>query len=181
MKKKNGFTMVELLVSLVLITTLSIALFKAVANIQKKEQINIARNSLTAFKTVLNNNIEIDFINDTITELYSCGDNCFDITYKNKGKVRLNLEDNIITYGSMKEEIPKNYKLYSNMSITFYETDEGNKNAYVLLTIPIKGDLEKGFENIKYMYLYNSKENPINDNALEVTLDYNDGSNKKHI
>ena len=41
MKKKNGFTMVELLVSLVLITTLSIALFKVVANIQKKEQINI--------------------------------------------------------------------------------------------------------------------------------------------
>ena len=149
MKKKNGFTMVELLVSLVLITTLSIALFKVVANIQKKEQINIARNSLTAFKAVLNNNIETDFINDTITELYSCGDNCFDITYKNKGKVRLNLEDNIITYGSMKEEIPKNYKLYSNMSITFYESDEENKNAYVLLTIPIKGDLEKGFENIK--------------------------------
>ena len=83
MKKKNGFTMVELLVSLVLITTLSIALFKVVANIQKKEQINIARNSLTAFKAVLNNNIETDFINDTITKLYSCGDNCFDITYKN--------------------------------------------------------------------------------------------------
>lgn len=40
MKKKNGFTMVELLVSLVLITTLSLALFKAVANIQKKEQMN---------------------------------------------------------------------------------------------------------------------------------------------
>ena len=179
MKKKNGFTMVELLVSLVLITTLSIALFKVVANIQKKEQINIARNSLTAFKAVLNNNIETDFINDTITELYSCGDNCFDITYKNKGKVRLNLEDNIITYGSMKEELPKNYKLYSNISITFYESDEENKNAYVLLTIPIKGDLEKGFENIKYMYLYNSKENPINDNSLKVTLDYNDGSNKK--
>ena len=179
MKKKNGFTMVELLVSLVLITTLSIALFKVVANIQKKEQINIARNSLTAFKAVLNNNIETDFINDTITELYSCGDNCFDITYKNKGKVRLNLEDNIITYGSMKEELPKNYKLYSNISITFYESDEENKNAYVLLTITIKGDLEKGFENIKYMYLYNSKENPINDNSLKVTLDYNDGSNKK--
>ena len=79
MKKKNGFTMVELLVSLVLITTLSIALFKVVANIQKKEQMNIARNSLTAFKAVLNNNIETDFINDTITELYSCGDNCFDM------------------------------------------------------------------------------------------------------
>ena len=29
------------------------------------------------------------------------------------------------------------------------------------------------------MYLYNSKENRINDNSLKVTLDYNDGSNKK--
>ncbi len=179
MKNKNGFTMVELLVSLVLITTLSLALFKVVANMQKKEQVNIAKNSLIAFKAVLNNNIETDFINDIITELYSCGDNCFDITYKNKGTVRLSLDGNIITYGSMKEEIPKNYKLYSNMSITFYETSEENKNAYVLLTLPIKGDLEKGFDNVKYMYLYNSRENPINDNSIEVTLDYNDGSNTK--
>ena len=86
MKKKNGFTMVELLVSLVLITTLSLALFKTVANIQKKEQMSIARNSLTAFKTVLNSNIENDFVDDIITDIYSCGDNCFDITYKNSDK-----------------------------------------------------------------------------------------------
>ena len=73
-------------------------------------------------------------------------------------------------------EIPKNYKLYSNMSITFYESDEENKNAYVLLTLPLKGDLEKGFDNVKYMYLYNSKENPINDNSIRVTLDNNNNS-----
>jgi uncharacterized repeat protein (TIGR02543 family)/prepilin-type N-terminal cleavage/methylation domain-containing protein len=181
MKKFNkyGFTMVELLVSLVLITTLSLALFKGVANIQKKEQISVARNSLTAFKTVLNNNIETDFIDDTITELYSCGENCFDITYQNKGTVRLNLDGNTIVYGSMQEEIPKNYKLYSNISIAFYESDEDNNNAYVLLSIPIKGDYETDFDNIKYVYLYDTTENPINDNAIEVTLDYNDGTNKK--
>ena len=75
MKKKNGFTMVELLVSLVLITTLSLALFKTVPNIQNKEQMSIARNSLTAFKTVLNSNIENDFVDDIITDIYSCGDN----------------------------------------------------------------------------------------------------------
>lgn len=38
MKRQNGFTMIELLVSLVLITTLLLALFKTVANIQKKKQ-----------------------------------------------------------------------------------------------------------------------------------------------
>ena len=179
MKKKNGFTMVELLVSLVLITTLSLALFKTVANIQKKEQMSIARNSLTAFKTVLNSNIENDFVDDIITDIYSCGDNCFDMTFKKKGTVRLSVEDNILTYGTMKEEIPKNYKLYSNMSITFYESDEENKNAYVLLTLPLKGDLEKGFDNVKYMYLYNSKENPINDNSIKVTLDHNNNKNEK--
>ena len=36
MKRQNGFTMIELLVSLVLITTLLLALFKTVTNIQKK-------------------------------------------------------------------------------------------------------------------------------------------------
>lgn len=161
MKNKNGFTLVELLVSLVLITTLSISLFKVVSSLQKKEQVNIAKNSLIAFKAVLNSNIEADFVDDVITQLDSCGDNCYDITYKKKGTVRLSLEDNIITYGSMKEQLPNNYKFYSNMSITFYETDEDNKNAYVLLTLPIKGDYENNFDNIKYMYLYNSTENPI--------------------
>ena len=40
------------------------------------------------------------------------------------------------------------------MSITFYESDEENKNAYVLLTLPFKVDLEKEFDNVKYMYFY---------------------------
>ena len=38
MKRQNGFTMVELLVSLVLITTLLLVLFKTFTNIQKKKQ-----------------------------------------------------------------------------------------------------------------------------------------------
>lgn len=62
------------------------------------------------------------------------------------------------------------------MSITFYESDEENKNAYVLLTLPLKVDLEKEFDNVKYMYFYNSKENPINDNSIRVTLDHNNNS-----
>ena len=62
------------------------------------------------------------------------------------------------------------------MSITFYEFDEENKNAYVLLTLPLKVDLEKEFDNVKYMYFYNSKENSINDNSIRVTFDHNNNS-----
>ena len=62
------------------------------------------------------------------------------------------------------------------MSITFYESDEENKNAYVLLTLPLKVDLEKEFDSVKYMYFYNSKENSINDNSIRVTLDHNNNS-----
>ena len=62
------------------------------------------------------------------------------------------------------------------MSITFYESDEENKNAYVLLTLPLKVDLEKEFDNVKYMYFYNSKENSINDNSIKVTLDHSNNS-----
>lgn len=52
---------------------------------------DIARNSLTAFKTVLNSSIENDFVDDIITDIYSCGDNCFDITFKKKGTIRLSV------------------------------------------------------------------------------------------
>ena len=53
---------------------------------------DIARNSLTAFKIVLNSSIENDFVeDDIITDIYSCGDNCFDITFKKKGTIRLSV------------------------------------------------------------------------------------------
>ena len=64
---------------------------------------DIARNSLTAFKIVLNGSIENDFVDDIITDIYSCGDNCFDITFKKKGTIRLSVENNILTYDTMKE------------------------------------------------------------------------------
>ena len=141
---KKGFTLVELLVSLVLITILSLALFKTVVNIQEKQMQNIAINKFKAFETALNSEIEQDFLKDKITEITECGKNCYNIEYKNRGTVKISIDtdNNTITYGTLKEKIPDDYRLYSDMTITKYESEIEGVNSYIYLDIPINSSLE---------------------------------------
>ena len=161
---KRGFTLVEVIVSFVLITAVSLALFKTTLSIQEKQKENLAINSFKAFNLAINNEIQYDFLTDKILSTTPCGDSCYDIVFENRGTVRttLNKEDGIITYGSFKEKLPSDYKFYDNMLITSYSSDNEGLNSYVVMTIPVKSNYEPNLSNIKYMYQYD-KNNP---NAL---------------
>jgi len=103
MKREKGFTLVELLVSFVLITAVSFALFRTVLSLQQKQQINLAKNKYKAFTVVLNNTIQKDFLTNKVLSITECGTNCLDIDYERKGKVQLILdkENNTVTYGQI--------------------------------------------------------------------------------
>ena len=161
---KRGFTLVEVIVSFVLITAVSLALFKPTLSIQEKQKENLAINSFKAFNLAINNEIQYDFLTDKILSTTPCGDSCYDIVFENRGTVRttLNKEDGIITYGSFKEKLPSEYKFYDDMLITSYSSDNEGLNSYVVMTIPVKSNYEPNLSNIKYMYQYD-KNNP---NAL---------------
>lgn len=165
---KRGFTLVEVIVSFVLITAVSLALFRTTISIQEKQKENMAINSFKAFNIAINNEIQYDFLTDIILSTTSCGENCYDIVFKNRGTVRTTLdkEDGIITYGGFKEKLPDNYKFYGDMLITSYSSDNVGLNSYVVMTIPVKSNYEPNLSSIKYMYQYD-KNNP------DVSVDLN--------
>lgn len=163
MKNKKGFTLVELIVSFVLITVLSLALFRTVLTMQEQQQRNIAINKYKAFTVVLNNEIQRDFLNDKIEKISSCGVNCYDIVYSNRGvkKLTVDTDNNIVIYGSVKEELPNDYKFMGNVGFTTYTGNEEGYDSFVLLTISVKSNFESSIDEIKYMYQYDSDEYTI--------------------
>jgi len=158
MNNKKGFTLVELIVSFALITAVSLAFFKTILVLQQEQIKNIAINSYKAFTVVLNNSIQKDFLNDNIEKIISCGENCYDITYTRNGITRLSIdkENNTITYGNIKEKLPKDYKFINNIEFTSYINSYEGNDSYVALNINIKSNYEKDIENIKYVYQYDS-------------------------
>ena len=169
---KKGFTLVELLVSLVLITILSLALFKTVVNIQEKQMQNIAINKFKAFEVALNSEIEEDFLKDEIKEITECGKNCYNIEYKNKGivKISIDTDNNTITYGTLKEKILDDYRLYSDMTMTKYESEIEGVNSYIYLDIPINSSLEPSKDGLKYMYVYDKNKSNLVADLVEKEL-----------
>ena len=181
MKKKNGFTLIELIISFSLITVISLSFFKTVLTLQEQQLKNIARNNFKSFIIVLNNSIQDDFINDKIESIVACGNTCYDITYKNKGVTRLEYDKNLnaIVYGNLKEKLPKDYKLIGKIEFTTYIGDTERINSYIALNINLKSNFDNKIENVKYMYQYDKEEGDIeldnsyilNDENL-VNLDY---------
>ena len=163
MKKKNGFTLVELIVSFALITVISLSFFKTVLTLQEQQLKNIARNNFKSFTITLNNLIQKDFINDKIESIIACGNTCYDITYKSKGIMRLNYDAdlNAIVYGDKKEKIPNDYKLIGKIEITNHTSEVVGINSYIVLNINLKGNFDSKIENIKYMFQYDKEETNI--------------------
>ena len=160
---KKGFTLAELIVSFVLITVLSIALFKTVISMQEKQLENIEINQFKALTYILNNDINYDFLNDSIETVRACGTNCYDINFKNRGFVKVSVDrtNNTITYGSTKERLPNEYTFVDNIKISQYKDNTNGLNSFVLLSIPIKSKLEPNFSSLKYMHEYDSKDKTI--------------------
>lgn len=157
MKKNKGFTLVEVLVTFVLITGLSMAFFKTTIVLQQQQLKNIAKNDYKAFAIVLNNSIQRDFINKKITKISSCGDSCYDITYEDEEvRLELDLDENLLIYGDISEEIPKDYKLIGGIVINNYVGSEEGNDSYIAFSLKLKSNYEKNYNSITYMYQYDN-------------------------
>lgn len=157
----KGFTLVELIVSFVLITVISLALFKTTLTLQQQQQINLSKNKYKTFLISLNNTIQMDFMGDKVKSITSCGNNCYDIVYENVGEKRLSVADNIITYGSTKEKLPSDYKFIGNIEFNSYISDRVGYDSFILLTISIKSNYDSKINKIKYMYQYDSENDVV--------------------
>ena len=170
MKNKKGFTLIELIVSFTLITVISLAFFRTTLSLQEQQLENIAKNEFKAFTVALNNSIQNDFLTDKILKIYSCGDNCYDITYQKKGIIKLSYDknSNVITYGTLKEKLPKDFKIVNDFEIVTYKSNQDGFNSYISLNMDLKNNYSSKIDNIKYMYQYDSTEYEI-----QIDVKYN--------
>ena len=89
---KKGFTIIELLVSFVLISVVTFALFRTVLNIERIQQRNIYENLFQSFQTIISKDLGNDLLNKKIASISKCGTNCYDINYEKTGNIQLKIE-----------------------------------------------------------------------------------------
>lgn len=160
----KGFTLVELIVSFVMITILSITILKTTIDVQKKQNVSVAYNSYITFQSIINNAIQDDFTNNFIEVIELCGLNCYNIKYKSGDikELSIDIEKKIITYGSFKERLPANFSFYTNISID--SKDYSNTlgyNSMIIIRIPVKSTIISRNIDIIYIYQFNKEDNPI--------------------
>lgn len=161
MKKKNGFSTVELLVSFVIISFIAISMFRAIILLNDKLFMYVNTTKIIVFKGSITNYIESDLNNNILASYTNCGANCYDLTY-NSGEIRrlkIDTTNKTIQYGSMKKSLPSDVSFNGNISISnnTYTVNSGLKNNSILnINIPLMSDVIEGTYDIKVAYQYNA-------------------------
>lgn len=167
MKLNNkGFSLVELLIAFTAITLLSLAIFRTVITIQKRQQINMAYNDYIVFESTINSLIQKDFVNKTIEAIEYCGNNCYKIKYIGEAEkiLSINRNDNILTYGNIKLKLPKTFSFVKDIeqdSETITGVEANKNNTITTFKIPIKSTILVKELDIIYIYQSDSRKYPI--------------------
>lgn len=167
MKLNNkGFSLIELLIAFTAVTLLSIAIFRTVISIQKRQQMNMAYNDYVVFESTINSLIQNDFTNKVIEAIEYCGNNCYNIKYIGEATktLSINRNDGILTYGITKLKLPKTFVFYRDIE---QKTDiltgieELKNNSITMFRVGVDSTILDQNLDIIYIYQYDSRRNPI--------------------
>lgn len=163
---KKGFSLIELLIAFTAITLLSIAIFRTVITIQKRQQINIAYNDYIVFESTINSLIQKDFINKKIEAIEYCGNNCYKIKYigETEKTLSINRNDNVLSYGTIKLRLPKTFSFTKDIeqnSETITGVEANKNNTITTFKLPIKSTIVTKELDIIYIYQSDSRKDPI--------------------
>lgn len=163
---KMGFTIVELIVSFVMISILSLVIFRTALSIQNKQVKNIAYNSFITFNSTINSVIQRDLVNKIITQFEFCGKNCYKIKYEGDPVKELSLdeEQGILKYGNLLERLPNNFYFYTDIEVkeeTFDNIIVGRFNSLLTIRVPINSTILSGSLDLIYVYQYDNRVNVI--------------------
>jgi len=160
--QKNGFSTIELLVSFVIISFVSIAMFKTVTDLIDKIDTYEQLSKITIIKGTLSNKIEADLIQKKLYGVNACGCNCYDFIFQdlNTTRLTLNVTTKTIKYGNTTEVLPANYVITNNMSLTenFIVTPASMYNTILKIYIPITNSINNSTFNINIIYQYDSRD-----------------------
>lgn len=155
--RKNGFTVIEFIVSFCLATTISFLLFQIITGFK---DLYIKGNIETAFETKKSNILKLinnDLNNKGVYLIQSCGDECIEFSFADLTVKQLKVESGIIKYDNYSIK-PIEGSTIGSISISNLHstTGEGHYNSVLSVKIPLKNKLsEKNFD-IDFVYLYDN-------------------------
>lgn len=168
MKKMNNkaFSLVELIVSFVLISILSITIFRTVLSVQNRQLKNISYNAYVSLQAVINNPIQNDLTNKIITAVEFCGKNCYKIKYSDNviKELSINREKKTIKYGNIVEKLPSSFYFSSDLELSEDKLDgidENRYNSIFTFKIPISSTVLVDKMDLIYLYQYDRRVNDI--------------------
>jgi len=159
--KKNGFTVTELLVSFVIMTIVTILLFSLTISLQKLSSENYVTSELKVLSSNLTKLIKDDLYEDRLTNIVSCGDNCYRLTFQNQGVKTLSIDPatKVFTYGTYKKELGEAFLFGGNLTMT-QESVTGISAPYydsiLKIVVPLKTNYYQGDFNVEIVHPYHS-------------------------
>jgi len=164
MKKNEGFTVYELLISIILLSIIIVSLTSIIFSVRDKQAKITAEYEMQAFRGLVLNEIEKDINTIGVSEIVECdgvndGTNCMAFVFNNDTKeLLIDTNSNYISYDGIEYDLPTNAYFEEPIpepTKSTYTVASGY-NSIVTLTIPLKNyEFTEDF-NISIILQYNN-------------------------
>lgn len=126
-RKSKGTTLVEVMVSVILIAIIMIFIFNLLVDLKSENELTARRSTDSINRASFTRLIQNDFIMETLTGLEPCdkGIFCLNFTFKEKTK-RLVVEDQEIIYDNEVWKLTNGNYLKNGIKFLYYSTGYGN-------------------------------------------------------
>ena len=152
----KGFTLVELIVSIVLITIIIVPIFTITINFRNREHIASDKAQLLEYKNTLTYDIQKDILDKglkTFTENTTCSvKECFILTFQDDSKKHLNLDEKEVVYNDKSYPIVIEDAKIAYDDYNIYDDIIKENDNYIYFEIPIEymeSDTSKANYNVR--------------------------------
>ncbi len=152
MKKKNGFTLIEMAVSFCLVAAVSILLFQIIANMKELYLSGDVKTTLLNRQAIMSKKIYDQLNNDTLTSVTSCGNECLKFQFSSGDSSNFVIDHTrgTVSYGGYQLTYGESSQLGS------LEVFNQNYGTYSILNIviPITNKMVNGDFGIQILVQY---------------------------
>lgn len=159
---KKGFTVIELIVSFVLVSIISIILFELVFSLKELYVSGDIKTTLLNKQGIMIKKIYDDLNEETLTEIRSCGVSCLIFNYQgNEKKLLVDVAANSLTYDNYTMKLV-NGSYFGELSFNYNNRDNSLNIGQFNLSIPIYSNLLKEDFGIHIVKNYNTDSVIVN-------------------
>jgi len=159
---KKGFTVIELIVSFVLVSVISIILFELIFTLKELYISGDIKTTLLNKQGIMTKKIYDDLNEDTLTEIKSCGVSCLIFKYQDtEKKLLVDVAANTLTYGNYTMKLIEG-SYFGELLFNYSNTDTTLNLSEFNLQIPIKSKFLEDDFGIHIVKIYNTNEVLVN-------------------